>query len=219
MIEERIITCINLFNSCNELEKFFDKLIELSKRMQYLSDDEINKILKYTTKDTFTDEEKKTEWYKILEESKNINKPSSDDFQKMIISLSALLISLNKESIIEKDSNKNLSILVDTPSYKEILNHFCIKKDNKYYIDDSIKSMVDFKKHDLICDSYDGNFDLILCRNVVIYFNNDIKKVIYQKFADSLKKGGLLFIGATESIYNYRECGFEKVSTFVYRKI
>ena len=79
--------------------------------------------------------------------------------------------------------------------------------------------MVDFKKHDLICDSYDGNFDLILCRNVVIYFNNDIKKVIYQKFADSLKKGGLLFIGATESIYNYRECGFEKVSTFVYRKI
>ena len=90
---------------------------------------------------------------------------------------------------------------------------------NKYYIDDSIKSMVDFKKHDLICDSYDGNFDLILCRNVVIYFNNDIKKVIYQKFADSLKKGGLLFIGATESIYNYRECRFEKVSTFVYRKI
>jgi len=142
MIDERIITCINLFNSCNSLEKYFDKLIELSKRMQYLTDKEMSKIINYNITDTYTNEEKKEEWYKILEELKNINKPSSDYFQKIIISLSALLISLNKESIIEKDSNKNLSIQVDTPSYKEILNHFCIKKDNKYYIDE-----IEFTNH------------------------------------------------------------------------
>lgn len=92
-------------------------------------------------------------------------------------------------------------------------------ENNTYYLDNTIKSMVNFKKHDLICDSYEDNFDLIVCRNVVIYFNNDIKKVIYEKFSKALKKNGLLFIGATESIYNYKEFGFEKVSTFVYRKV
>ena len=142
MIEERIITCINLFNSCNSVEKYFDTIIELSKRMDNLSPTEISKILNHNITDTFTEEDKEKEWYKILEESQKIDKPSSDYIQKMIISISALMISLNKESIIEKDSNKNLSILVNTPSYKEILNHFCIKKDNKYYIEE-----IEFTNH------------------------------------------------------------------------
>lgn len=100
----------------------------------------------------------------------------------------------------------------DLSKYFEII-------DDKYYIDSKIKSKVTFKKHDLILDRYDKDFDLIVCRNVVIYFNNDTKQEIYKKFSQSLKKGGLLFVGATESIYNYRDYGFEKASTFIYKKI
>lgn len=92
-------------------------------------------------------------------------------------------------------------------------------KDRKYYIKNEIKSMVNFKKHDLILDNYEKDFDLIVCRNVVIYFNSDTKNNIYRKFSEALKVGGLLFVGATESIYNYKEFGFEKLSTFVYKKI
>ena len=99
------------------------------------------------------------------------------------------------------------------------LNKYFKIVDDKYYINEKIKKMVTFKKHDLILDSYENNFDLIVCRNVVIYFNNDIKQEIYEKFSRSLKKGGLLFVGATESIYNYREYGFEKASTFIYKKV
>lgn len=101
----------------------------------------------------------------------------------------------------------------------EEINKYFSKKDDKYYIDDQIKSMVNFKKHDLILDKYESNLDLILCRNVVIYFNNDIKEEIYKKFSESLKRGGLLFIGATESIYKYKEFGFDKLSTFIYQKV
>lgn len=111
-------------------------------------------------------------------------------------------------------------------SYSEIKN---VKKDqldryfkvsgDKYVIDNKIKSIVTFKKHDLILDNYEREFDLIVCRNVVIYFNQDVKDEIYRKFSSSLKKGGLLFVGATESIYNYKEYGFEKASTFIYRKL
>jgi chemotaxis protein methyltransferase CheR len=111
-------------------------------------------------------------------------------------------------------------------SYSEIKN---VKKENldkyfkvfgdKYVIDNKIKNMVTFKKHDLILDIYEKDFDLIICRNVVIYFNQDVKNEIYKKFSASLKKGGLLFVGATESIYNYKEYGFEKASTFIYKKL
>ncbi|AWK50913.1 chemotaxis protein CheR [Clostridium beijerinckii] len=100
----------------------------------------------------------------------------------------------------------------------DLTKYFKIK-DDIYYIESKIKNMVTFKKHDLILDKYETGFDLIICRNVVIYFNNDSKQEIYKKFSNSLKKGGLLFVGATESIYNYRDYGFEKASTFIYKKI
>lgn len=102
---------------------------------------------------------------------------------------------------------------------KDYLNKYFTIMDDKYNISPKIKSLVTFKKHDLILESYEKDFDLIVCRNVVIYFNQDVKDVIYKKFSQSLKKGGLLFVGATESIYNYRDYGFEKASTFIYRKL
>lgn len=102
---------------------------------------------------------------------------------------------------------------------KDYISKYFTIMDDKYSISPKIKSMVTFKKHDLILESYEKDFDLIVCRNVVIYFNQDVKDVIYKKFSQSLKKGGLLFVGATESIYNYRDYGFEKASTFIYRKL
>jgi len=102
---------------------------------------------------------------------------------------------------------------------KQFMDKYFAVNGDKYCINSQIKKMVDFKKHDLILDNYESNFDLIVCRNVVIYFNQDVKDKIYKKFSESLKKGGLLFVGATESIYNYKEYGFEKTSTFIYKKI
>ena len=120
---------------------------------------------------------------------------------------------LSKAKIGEYTKNEMKSV-----SSSDMSKYF-VQKDDKYYIDDKIKNMVTFKKLDLILDKYETGFDLIVCRNVVIYFNNDVKQEIYKKFSDSLKKGGLLFVGATESIYNYRDYGFEKASTFIYKKI
>ncbi|AYE33458.1 CheR family methyltransferase [Clostridium septicum] len=102
---------------------------------------------------------------------------------------------------------------------EEYINKYFKNVDNKYIIDSNIKSMITFKRHDLILDTYERDFDLIVCRNVVIYFKNDVKNEIFNKFSNSLKKGGLLFIGATESIYNYKDYNLEKVSTFIYKKI
>lgn len=101
----------------------------------------------------------------------------------------------------------------------ERMSKYFSRQGNEYIVTDKIKSMVTFKKHDLIMQGYEDNFDLIVCRNVVIYFKTEIKTMIYEKFHRSLNSGGLLFVGATESIYNYKQFGFGKASTFIYRKI
>ncbi|KYH30086.1 MULTISPECIES: CheR family methyltransferase [Clostridium] len=101
----------------------------------------------------------------------------------------------------------------------EYIKKYFGKKEDKFIIAPKIRNMVTFKRHDLILDNYEKGFDLIVCRNVVIYFNQDVKNEIYKKFSASLKKGGLLFVGATESIYNYKDYGFEKASTFIYKKL
>lgn len=122
-------------------------------------------------------------------------------------------------TILEKAKKGEYSE-TDLKNVNDIYKKKYFKKENeKYIVDSRLKSIVNFKKHDLILGNYEKDFDLIICRNVIIYFKNEAKKDIFKKFSDSLKKGGLLFVGATESIYNYKEFGLEKVSTFIYKKV
>jgi len=130
------------------------------------------------------------------------------------------IIATDIDNTILNKAKKGEYVLSEIKNVKnEYLSKYFTKKDDKYNISPKIKNKVTFKKHDLILEKYETDFDLIVCRNVVIYFNQDIKDQIYKKFSQSLKKDGLLFVGATESIYNYRDYGFEKASTFIYRKL
>ncbi|MBQ1194013.1 MAG: protein-glutamate O-methyltransferase CheR [Lachnospiraceae bacterium] len=89
---------------------------------------------------------------------------------------------------------------------------------SNYQISDDIKRCVTFKQHNLLRDSYPENFDLIVCRNVLIYFTDDAKVDIYKKFNKSLRKGGFLFIGSTEQIINYKEINYSSFRSFFYIK-
>ena len=64
-------------------------------------------------------------------------------------------------------------------------------------ISDEIKSRVEFRKHNLLKDKFESNCDLIVCRNVLIYFTEEAKDEIFKQFSQSLKTGGYLFIGST----------------------
>lgn len=87
-----------------------------------------------------------------------------------------------------------------------------------FKVTDDIKRTVTFKKHNLLADSFDSGHDLIVCRNVLIYFTEDAKEVLYQKFAKALKPGGVFFVGSTEQIFNPSKFGFETEDTFFYKK-
>jgi len=90
---------------------------------------------------------------------------------------------------------------------------------SSYQISESIRRRVEFRESNLLKDPYPTNLDLILCRNVVIYFTDEAKDQIYSKFNNSLKQGGLLFIGSTEQIMNYRDLGYKRRSSFFYEKV
>ena len=89
---------------------------------------------------------------------------------------------------------------------------------NSYKISDELKKCITFKEHNLLKDPYPKDMDLILCRNVVIYFTDEAKDMIYEKFYQTLKDKGVLFIGSTEQITNYKELGFKRLSSFYFEK-
>ena len=78
--------------------------------------------------------------------------------------------------------------------------------------------MVRFGRLDLLEDPYPRTRDLILCRNVVIYLNEDAKERIYQRFFDALRPGGTLFVGSTERVSDAARLGWERPATFFYRR-
>ncbi len=90
--------------------------------------------------------------------------------------------------------------------------------DQTYQISDEIKKCVEFKKHNLLKDPYPTNYHMIVCRNVLIYFTEEAKQEIYRKFNESLVREGVLFVGSTEQVTNYRELNYESPKSFFYSK-
>ena len=86
-------------------------------------------------------------------------------------------------------------------------------------VEPGIWSMVHFQRLDLLRDPFPTDLDLIACRNVVICFTDAAKAQLYRRFRASLRPGGLLYVGATESIFEGRELGLEYVSPCFYRGV
>lgn len=90
--------------------------------------------------------------------------------------------------------------------------------ESSYKIKDDIKKCVEFKKMDLLKDVFPRNLDLIICRNVMIYFTEDAKELLYKKFYDSLSNNGVLFVGSTEQIILPDRYKLKSLKTFFYKK-
>ncbi|MFB5661671.1 CheR family methyltransferase [Alteribacillus sp. HJP-4] len=101
---------------------------------------------------------------------------------------------------------------------KEYIEKYFVKESPGYRIKDNIKSAVTFKKHNLLADQYEKQFDLIICRNVLIYFTETAKEEVFHNFSSSLKPGGILFVGSTEQIFNPAQFGLTSADTFFYQK-
>ncbi len=110
-------------------------------------------------------------------------------------------------------SEKSISSVPD-----EFKKKYFTKVGPSYKIADEIKARVTFKEHNLLKDAYATEYHMIVCRNVLIYFTEEAKDEVFRKFFKSLASGGVLFIGSTEQIINYRDIGYDRKNAFFYSK-
>ena len=71
------------------------------------------------------------------------------------------------------------------------------------------KKQLFFRNITLLLDSFPKNVDLIVCRNVLIYFTDEAKHALYEKFSRALAPGSILFVGSTEQVFTPQKYGFE----------
>jgi chemotaxis protein methyltransferase CheR len=83
---------------------------------------------------------------------------------------------------------------------EEFLKKYFIERNGEYLISNTIKKMVEFEYANLIDSYYEGDFDIVFCRNVLIYFKDETKRDVLDKFYGSLVADGYLFLGPTEMI-------------------
>jgi chemotaxis protein methyltransferase CheR len=101
---------------------------------------------------------------------------------------------------------------------KAYLKKYFIQENNNFRIKDELKKCIEFKQHNLLSDKYPSDCNLIVCRNVLIYFTEEAKIEIYKKFNKALAPSGVLFVGSTEQIILYANYHFKPIQTFFYQK-
>lgn len=117
----------------------------------------------------------------------------------------------NRIAINASDINRDLLEIaqhgVYSPGYlaevteKQAMRYFILDADQNYQVKPSIKRLVKFDQIDLTKDTFPSNCDMIICRNVLIYLDISMQSIIYEKFFKSLKVGGILVLGRTETLH------------------
>jgi len=82
-----------------------------------------------------------------------------------------------------------------------------------------LKARMVFRNHNMLSDNWESNYDVIVCRNVMIYFTTEIKERLFHNFGSALRENGILFIGGTEVIFKPAEYGLKNEKAGIYRKI
>lgn len=101
-------------------------------------------------------------------------------------------------------------------SESELETYFTSVEDG-YSVIDRLRRAIRFDELNLLYDSFNAGFDMIVCRNVTIYFEAEVKTRLFANFAAALKPGGILFIGATEALLGADSQGFKRMGGNFYR--
>ena len=96
------------------------------------------------------------------------------------------------------------------------LSKFFIKQNEQYQICREIRKMIVFATHNMFSDPPFGKLDLIVCRNVMIYFQPVLRRGLFAIFHSALKNNGYLFLGKSETAGEYVNlfkpvCSAEKI--------
>jgi chemotaxis methyl-accepting protein methylase len=127
---------------------------------------------------------------------------------------------IDEKALNNAKSGSYLPEKMKNVKYSNLEKYFTLT-DGYYKIKDEIKEMVNFSYHNLLNKSFSvpkesifGQFDIILCRNVIIYFTAKTQRKIFKSLTKSLKLGGYLFLGEAEFISNDLMRSLKQASKF-----
>ena len=120
-----------------------------------------------------------------------------EEFDRFSVTIVASDIDEGVLGVAKKGCYPPRQVLNVPPQY--LARHFTIN-DGMYQVSSPIMEMVRFRNIDLFTATAGSHFDMILCRNVVIYFTREMQEKLYMKFHRSLRPGGYLVLGNTETL-------------------
>lgn len=125
--------------------------------------------------------------------------------------LSITATDLSKSVLFLAKAGRYDSLSISRGMPEELRDRY-FKPDGRIYIlDEAVRQLVNFQPFNLMNSFAElGRFDLIMLRNVAIYFSAEFKKELFKKIAQSLNPGGYLLIGASESLIGYSD-DFERM--------
>jgi len=136
------------------------------------------------------------------------------DFTILATDISTKVLHVAEAGIYQHDKIKNIA----TPILKKYFQIGSGDSEGHYRVKTEIKSMIDFKRFNLMHEfKAQVHFDIIFCRNVMIYFDKLTQGVLVNKFYDSLNKGGYFFVGHSESLTGLNH-QFNYIEPSVYQK-
>jgi len=135
------------------------------------------------------------------------------DKKLLATDISTNVLQIAKEGIYSKDKVQSIPKLWQ-------LNYFSKVSKEAYQINAKVRNQVIYRRFNLLEKQFPfrQKFHVIFCRNVMIYFDNDTKTQLINKFYDCLEPGGYLFVGHSESV-DRRLTKFKYIQPAVYRKI
>lgn len=110
------------------------------------------------------------------------------------------ILKIAKESIYSLESIKEYTKNYNMAGGKASFSDYYIAKYDSAILDTGLKKNITFAQHNLVTDGSFGQMNLIVCRNVLIYFDRKLQNRVNTLFSDSLVKGGYLCLGSKETL-------------------
>jgi len=134
-------------------------------------------------------------------------------FEMFASDISSEMLNLAQRGVYSMDKAKQ----VPAPILHKYFQKGHGKSNGSIRVKNEVKKFISFGKHNLIEDPSPGLFDVIFCRNVMIYFDSKTKQNLIIKLYNSLKSGGYFIIGAAEGLVGLKH-NFKYVEPSIYIK-
>ncbi len=136
------------------------------------------------------------------------------DFRILATDIDPKILALARAGVYDENALETVTPVMRKQSFREV----DVGGRRKFQVDDRVKKLITFNELNLMAQwPFKGQFDVIFCRNVVIYFDEPTQMKIWSRFASLLPEGGHLYIGHSERVSGDAKNLFDNTGITTYR--